>query len=328
MCDVVQTESGDARTLGSSLVATVAPSNGGSIDSLRWRDVELLARGSPTTRAVIDRTDDHGRADWLSRYRGGWQELLPNAGLGCTVGEHEHRFHGHASTAVWTLDRITSNTATMTLDLEVPPLRFVKNVSIDDEQPSIAVATTVECRRPVPVAMLWGHHPAFDVPGRAWIDVDAEAAVAARPGGVEPGRIHRWPIRQGPAADVLDGNLVRPHSGLSCLLYLPNIGGWCALQRDDGVGIAMWWDRAILPHLWVWIDATSSLLSVAGGHSLVALEPQRSWPADGLAPAIGRSRALIIRPGAPITARVVVAPFTADGRPVRSVDSKGVVTRD
>ena len=37
--------------------------------------------------------------DWLSEHRGGWQEMFPNAGAGCTVEGVPHPVHGEVSMA-------------------------------------------------------------------------------------------------------------------------------------------------------------------------------------------------------------------------------------
>jgi len=53
------------------------------------------------------RSTTYGRdeADWLSEYRGGWQELFPNAGPPTTVLEVPLPFHGEVSRSTWEVRR-------------------------------------------------------------------------------------------------------------------------------------------------------------------------------------------------------------------------------
>src|SRR5262245_2548664 len=39
--------------------------------------------------------------DWLSEYRGGWQELFPNAGDDCAIAGVPLPYHGELSVARW-----------------------------------------------------------------------------------------------------------------------------------------------------------------------------------------------------------------------------------
>ena len=83
-------------------------------------DVELGAEirvvrrpGGPNVLATYDwvapvsvrRSTSYGEQelDWLSDYRGAWQELFPNAGPPCTVDGVPLPFHGEASRSAWTI---------------------------------------------------------------------------------------------------------------------------------------------------------------------------------------------------------------------------------
>ena len=82
------------------------------VDPERGADILAIRRpGGPNTLATYDwqaplrasRSSTYGdpTTDWLSEYRGAWQELFPNAGAACEVMGVPLPFHGEVSTARW-----------------------------------------------------------------------------------------------------------------------------------------------------------------------------------------------------------------------------------
>ncbi|HEX4297615.1 MAG TPA: hypothetical protein VHZ56_06285, partial [Devosia sp.] len=66
----------------------------------------LLFRADWTSPLPAAQSQGYGSQplDWLSAYRGGWQELFPNAGGGGTVLGTPLPFHGEVSRTTWRAD--------------------------------------------------------------------------------------------------------------------------------------------------------------------------------------------------------------------------------
>ena len=60
-------------------------------------------------------------SDWLSEYRGGWQELFPNGGASCTVAGVPLPFHGEVSQARWRTDEQSDVSITVSTADQVAP---------------------------------------------------------------------------------------------------------------------------------------------------------------------------------------------------------------
>ena len=88
------------------IVVRVDEAFGAMIDHVgRSDDENVLFVDAPpdSSRPTTYLPDDDSEAAWMSTYRGGWQELFPNAGTACTVDNIPHRYHGEGSTDAWTV---------------------------------------------------------------------------------------------------------------------------------------------------------------------------------------------------------------------------------
>ena len=161
--------------------------------------------------------------DWLSAYRGGWQELFPNAGPECVVDGVPLPFHGEASVSAWDVVARTPASATLRVGARLP-LTLERTMQVHGAVLRLSErAVNVGA---APVRFAWGHHPAFAA--RAGMRVDLPA------GGGE----------------TLDGE---PAELLRCLADQPE--GWAALRDPaDGTGVALAWDLATFPHVWLWTE--------------------------------------------------------------------------
>ena len=84
------------------LDARVRPAEGGVVDSLRVDGRAVLAR-TPWADAVVPAATPAGsEADWVGRWRGGWQLCFPSTGQPDDAAVTPQGFHGVASQAPWT----------------------------------------------------------------------------------------------------------------------------------------------------------------------------------------------------------------------------------
>lgn len=268
--------------------------------------------------------------DWLSEYRGGWQELFPNAGAPCEVAGVHLPFHGEVSAARWDVLDQSDTSVTVACSARLP-LRLERRMSI--EGAVLRIEETATNTALVPTSLLWGHHPAWRAEDDLVIDLPAATVVADSGYSTElvdvvPGSEGVWPHlpgRHGSDVDLAGA----PSEAVQRLLYLPNYdAGWCALRYlEEGVGVAYCWDTSLFRHLWLWREAGGREFPWYGRASVVALEPHVAYPGDGLAAAHERGDAVTLEPGRSLETWLSIRLIDADDRPVTGVSRDGSVTR-
>jgi galactose mutarotase-like enzyme len=292
-----------------------------------------LFRGDWATPLPASRSVTWGEPalDWMSEYRGSWQELFPNAGDACEVMDTPLPFHGEVSTARWeVVDRAEDR-----LVLRTParlPLVLERTMQLDPDHAVLLIEEQVTNESPLRVPFIWGHHPAFAVTESSVLDipagrVEASNAFTDADGDIEPGSTSAWPTlpgRDGRPIDlrqpVLPGRAHR-------LLWLPEAsGGWAAIRDPrSGAGVALAWDLSTFPHAWLWQEVGTPGMPWFGRSSITAIEPHMSWPSEGLAAAIERGQARWLEPGASHETWITCAVFEATDRAVGAVTRAGEV---
>jgi hypothetical protein len=142
--------------------------------------------------------------DWLSEYRGGWQELFPNAGNACEVMGVPLPFHGEVSRAEWQWEWISPGTH---LRLHCParlPLVLQRDMRLGENRPVLYLEERVGNEGPFEVPYIWGHHPAYGPPlAEAGARIDMPAGQLVTDAGMDgpavdllPGSRHTWPWAQ------------------------------------------------------------------------------------------------------------------------------------
>lgn len=250
----------------------------------------------PVERSMLFGDD---RQDWLSSYRGGWQELFPNAGLACKVGRVPLPFHGEASIARWRLVDRTATSVTTSCPARLP-LVVQRRIDLADDSPGVLITGEVRNESDLDVDFLWGHHPAYLSPPGTQIDlpdgVEFEVGADADPASahVFPGAKGTWPHAERADGDVEDLSQVDDRA-ISRVIFLRG-ASWYALRPANGPGIAVTWDTDTFPVVWMWQSIGGSGFPTYGRAQITALEPNRAAPGDGLAAAIERGEALRVGP--------------------------------
>lgn len=262
--------------------------------------------------------------DWLSRYRGRWQGLFPNAGAESDVDGVPVAFHGETSLARWEVLERSSGACTIRAASRLP-LTITRTVSIDAERPVVRIEEQVDNDSPLPVPFLWGHHPAFPAVTGATIDLPqcSVRAEPAAPGDVAPGTTD-WPLARG--IDGRERDLRRiTGEQMHRLLYVGDLAApWAALRQPAGApSVALAWDRDAFPQLWVWLLDGTGEFPWYGRARMLALEPQTAAPFDGLAAAHARGEAHVAAPGERRGAWLTLALLEAGEEPVTAVDRDG-----
>lgn len=274
--------------------------------------------------------------DWLSEYRGGWQELFPNAGNPCDVMGTPLPFHGEVSRAQWSADwKQTDRDVILTTSARLP-LVLERRIHLQPDRPVLVIEETIRNESDLTVPYIWGHHPAWGPPlaaAGARIDLPAgrlsvDAGLDGAHVDLQPGSTHLWPTAQDRSAGSVDLSVV-PTAPVQRLCYIHELqGGWYALRNPaNGLGVALAWDLQVFPHLWLWQEIGGGQgMPWYGRAAITALEPATQYPSHGLEEAIKLGTAHSLGPRAEASTRLTLALFHADERPVRGVDHDGNLT--
>ncbi len=316
---------------------SVNPDRGAEITRLGGPAGEnLLASYDWETPLRATRSCSYGNPalDWLSEYRGGWQELFPNAGAACEVMGTPLPPHGEVSRARWDWEWIEPGTR---LRLRCPtrlPLVLEREMQVADGRAVLLVRERIINESALTVPYLWAHHPAFGpllADTSARIDLRASSVVADA--GLDgtcvdlvPGSQHSWPTATGRQGDMIDLSVV-PQAPVQRLCYLTLLEGWFALRNPrHRLGVAMAWDLSQFPYLWLWQEIGGGQgLPWYGRARITALEPASQYPAHGLAAAIQAAQARHLPPHGCREVSLACALFPADERPVTGVSLDGEI---
>lgn len=235
---------------------------------------------------------------WIERYPGGWQELLPNFGPPCTHGGIEHTMHGEAAVMPWRAEVVAEDDDAVEVLLEIEllltPLRLERRMRLERGQRVIALRERLSNAGSTEVDFIWGHHPAMGAPflspacrldvGARELAVDADYTSAFLP--LEPGSRVAW---EGPIQQELSE---LPVAGVrrDMVAYFLGFdqGWWAVTNRQLRVGFGLSWDASTFPFACFWheLGASDGFPWFGRGYAL-ALEPVSSWPASGIAAVSG-----------------------------------------
>lgn len=312
---------------GAQIALLAGPDGINWLSAPSWRS-PLMARHSESYGNQV--------LDWLSEYRGGWQELFPNAGAGCEVMGVPLPFHGEVSRARWQCEVLQESMHVRLTTAARLPLVLERDMRLHPDRPVLYLHERVRSEAPFPVPFIWGHHPAFGLPlaaPGARIDLPARRVIVD--GGLEgpavdlrPGSEHTWPIATGRNGELVDLSVV-PSPPVQRLCYMADLAeGWVALRNPQArAGVALAWDLPVFPHLWFWQEVGGGTgFPWFGRGDFVALEPASQWPSHGLAAAQAAGQAHVLRPGETRKARLTCVLFVATDAPVVHVSPDGIVT--
>ncbi|MBY6362488.1 hypothetical protein [Rhodococcoides corynebacterioides] len=304
------------------LSITAAGSTANALAHYDWR--------SPTRARDGHRYGTSG-TDWLSDYRGGWQELFPNSGAESTSHGITTPFHGEASVSRWDVVEQTATSCRLRVGARTP-LTLTRTMRLDATSPCLFLEEAVVNDGTEPADFVWGHHPVVPTFDGSRIDlptctVDVEPA---NTGGLD-GRGGAWPLLPGAGGTTVDLSVVdaEPRHRLTYQHSLSE--GWVAYRPPasaDTPGIALAWDLETWPALWLWTLTRSGEFPWFGRASMMGVEPNRAWPFDGLDGARARGQHLRLEPGAVHTSWLTLRLLTDQlDVPVSSVERDGTLTR-
>jgi hypothetical protein len=310
---------------GDDLEVVLLPGKGADIYAVvdRASGVDVLFKtpwGWRDPRAVPPLGDS--QRDWLARYPGGWQVLVPNAGPARQVDGAVWGYHGEAAVVPWRVLRADDGSAELCVDLTSAPLRLTRTVSLAG--PVLRVREEVRNLGPDPVPLMWVHHPAFGAP---FIDEHARIEVAARtvvtdaeePGNLLPAnQVASFPVVRDVDGVVHDLRVAPgptvPRSVFAALADF-DTPAFTITSPTVGFGVRVDWDAAVFPYAWFWQECHAS-----AGYPwyrrayVVAVEPANVLPGDGAVRGWRRGNPPPLAGGAATTAELTLRRFPVPGQ--------------
>jgi Domain of unknown function (DUF4432) len=232
--------------------------------------------------------------DWVLRYPGGWQVLLPNFGPACSHRGIAYPMHGEAAVVPWKAEILHEGDDAVEVSLDVElvltPLRLERRIRLERGRRVVTVAERLSNVGPAAVDYMWGHHPAVGAPflspscridtGARELVVDAEYESPFLP--LERGARCSW-------SSATSTGLAQPpppderRDLVAYLLGFDN-GWWAVTNLGLGLGFGLSWDAGVFPVACLWQEfrATGGYPWFCRGYAL-AIEPNTSWPAAGIA---------------------------------------------
>jgi hypothetical protein len=297
----------------------------------------LLFYADWRTPARVSESQSYGSQvlDWLSEYRGGWQELFPNAGGAGDVLGTPLPFHGEISRTRWHAEIVQPAQEVVLSAPARLPLVIERRMRLDPSRPILLIEETIRSEADFPVPYIWGHHPAWGAPltetgaiiDLASAQVHVDAGLDGESVDLQPDSQHIWGQvvnRHGQPV-----NLSRiPEAPIQRLCYLHDLAeGWYAIRNPkQALGVALAWDLATFPNLWLWQEIGGGKgMPWYGRGAITALEPASQFPAHGLAAALEAGQAHMLEPGETATTSLTCALFSATDQVVRGVSIDGQI---
>jgi galactose mutarotase-like enzyme len=334
---ITRAPAGDSVVLESELLrVTVHPQVGGTIAAIEHTGFGASILGTTPWQPEVAPLESGAAPDenvWLTRYGGGWPILFPNGGDACEFGGVFHGFHGEASIAPWQV-QIDAGILRLTRRFATVPVEMRRALAVDRDL--LTIRETVRMQGAQPTKVMWGHHPTF---GSDLLDGPFEIQSGARHVTVDdrydpdnnplrPGAAGPWPSVPGKAGSFDLSHPGGPVAALACLQDFAS--PWASIRRLDGaIGAALSWDADVFPYAWLWYELGGTAEPPWRGRArLIGLEPNTTWPANGLADAAWRGgRLLTLQPGAEIATSVRLHVFEPTG-PILGVDASGRAISD
>lgn len=293
-------------------------------------EVNALAVASWSSPPATTTGHSYGASglDWLSGYRGGWQELIPNAGAESELLGTPLPVHGEASVLPWRVLSASASACELQVSLRLP-LTVTRHMAVADDRSALHVRTVVRNDSDLELAFVWGHHPVFPVldgtrvhlpagtctPELRDADGDSPAAVST----TLPLEVTSGGSRSSVASD--------PPRDAERIIYLHGHSeGWAVVRQPAGQPhVALAWDVNALPALWLWQNMDHPGFPWFGRMRAIGVEPQRAWPYDGLDGARRRGQQVTVGPGASASSWMTMSIPDVLPESIGAVDRSGQV---
>ena len=258
---------------------------------------------------------------WLDHYEGGWQEILPSGGGPCVYNGIAYAFHGEVSTAPWDYQIVQPGGDVASVQFRIrttrTPFLLERTMQIEGGRPVVTFRERLVNEGAVPMAYMWGHHPAYgapflgeacrlDIPARRFVNHPVQ--VFPERSWLPDGGSSPWPLVTGRTGQIIDMRRIPgPEARVNNLGYPTDLEeGWYALTNTAlGFGVGLVWPKEAFPHIWLWQELCGSEVYPWWGRAYVmGVEIWTSYPGTGLADTVANGSARTLPPGGTTTVEV------------------------
>ncbi len=239
--------------------------------------------------------ENESETHWLSRYRGGWQFLTPNAGNECVHEGQRHSCHGESSILPWTI--VSKSNDQVTLEVTIfDSLRVQRILEIDSENAIFRAHTQITNTTQVVQEIVIVEHIAFQGSTEARIDAPEKSTWAFPKGFEEDGGEPMLWSESGKGRPDLRAPIESAYERLA-FLHSGNEGWVKIVDKERGTGALLTWDKKIFPFLWYWQERFSPRFPFFKRAEITGLEPASCYPDDALTGASKGGRSTFISAG-------------------------------
>jgi hypothetical protein len=302
-------------------------------------DVDFMWRSRTGLRPFLNSTPTVASSEgsFIDFYAGGWQEMLPNAGMNCIYKGAPLGVHGEVCLLPWDyrIDRNQPDGVSVTFSVRAlrTPFHVEKTLSLTNETAVLSIAETIRNEADQPMDLMWGHHPAL---GSPFLDdscrlflppcrVRTPEEYVSRNSRLEKGQDADWPFLVGRNNETIDLSRipsaeVRSHD--MAYMYGMREGWYALLNQNRGVGFGLRWDHESFPFLWFWqLYRGGADYPWYRMNYTLALEPVSSYP-QTLTEAIKAGSQIVLAAGEERSTRLLAVAFSGYTE-VHGIDDKG-----
>jgi len=261
------------------------------------------------------------QAEFLDNYEGGWQELFPNHGDGCTFRGEALPMHGEVALLPWEARVLRDDAQETAVHLQVrcrkTPFRLERTMRLRAGAARLEIHGKVTNESTEPCAFVWGHHVTLGeafLDGESWLDVPAaslrtpEALFEPATARLAPGQTRAWPMATGRNGESIDqrsipGRAVRSHD--DAFITGLERGHYTVTSLRQGLRFSLDWDAQLFPWIAYWQPFGGADAAPFTGMYGVGLEPWVSrFP---LAEAVEKGQARSLAGGKSLETRLTVS---------------------
>lgn len=282
------------------LIARIDEDLGAELVYLGTKEVNFLAFYDWDSPISADKSSPYENAlfDFMSKYKGGWQALFPNAGNPASALGVELPFHGEFCRSKVEVVEVQRNSVVIKSGARIP-LTLTRTYTIPLQSNVLEIQQLASNESDLEVPFIWGEHPAFNLPPGSKIKIPGAGVVVEEANRGEfldlsDKGIGNWPYVDGADGERVDLSVV-PNKPTERLCYLTDVSeAWTAMEFDSHL-IGMSWDKEAFPHMWFWQQIGGLSFPWFGRANITALEPASTWPSYGLEVAIENKQAFYLR---------------------------------
>ena len=249
-------DSGQVVISNSIFKVTVSPENGADIRQIIYlpKMISLLLE-TGWDRNEFDETSSApgSESNFLAKYQGGWQLMIPNAGFNSQLNETAFGYHGEAWEREWKVTYHSDSEIHLFVQLDSMPLSILRKLTLDHSE--FLVTDEVTNNSTDEVQFLWGHHPAFSEEFLADSEINIPASTL------------RVLSDSNPTVDDVLPNFLTKNNGeyrvnnlfMNARSFLGIFSNFAIPQlsiknKKFNFEMEFTWSHEVFPHMWFWLE--------------------------------------------------------------------------